>query len=406
MLLQIVMSLTLATSGAWAKAKTTDSSQTTKLATALDQAVGNAIKEKRIVGAAILVAKDGKVLYRKAHGLADREKKISMREDSLFRLASMTKTFTSVIALKLVDDGVLKLDDPVTKWLPEFKPKTQDGKTPVITLKHLLNHTSGLSYGFFQDKEGPYPKLGVADGLNDIGISLDENLKRLAQAPLFFEPGSAWQYSLSTDVLGRVIEKASKISLPEALRKYITTPLKLKDTAFWFVAPSDRIAVPYADGKPEPVRMTSTYVHPPGSNALFSPDRAFNKKAYPSGGSGAVGTLDDYFKFLEVLRNGGAPLLKSKTNEMLFTDTTGDLTVNAGGPGWGWTLAASILKDQKAAQIPLSNGSIQHGGAYGHFWWIDSKEKITTIVLTNTTYEGMSGQLPKDIRAAVYQSLQ
>jgi CubicO group peptidase (beta-lactamase class C family) len=162
----------------------------------LDNVVAKAISDNRIVGAVVVVAQQGNVLYFKSSGLVDREGKRPMQKDTVFRLASMTKPLVSVAVLRLVDQRILKLDDPVTKWLPDFKPRTADGKAQTITIRQLLTHTSGLNYGFLEAKDGPYHRLGVSDGLNDIGISLDENLNRLSQAPLLFTPGTSWQYSL------------------------------------------------------------------------------------------------------------------------------------------------------------------------------------------------------------------
>jgi CubicO group peptidase (beta-lactamase class C family) len=168
----------------------------------LDQAIDGAIAEQRIVGAVVLVARDGRLVYHRAAGLADREAGRALSEDGVFRLASLTKPMVAAAAMGLVEEGTLKLSDPVTKWLPGFHPALADGTQPVITVRHLLTHTSGLSYGFLEGPDHPYHRLGVSDGIDQAGISLDENVDRLAKAPLSYRPGSAWRYSLSMDVLG------------------------------------------------------------------------------------------------------------------------------------------------------------------------------------------------------------
>ncbi len=371
----------------------------------VDRVVARALAENRIVGCVVIVSKDGKILYNKASGLADRERNLPMQKDTIFRLASMTKPLVSVAALRLVDQNILRLDDPVTKWLPDFRPKTADGKIPIITIRHLLTHAAGLNYSFFENKEGPYHKLGVSDGLDDSGISLDENLRRIASAPLLFVPGTSWRYSLATDVLGRVIEKATKLDLDSAIKKLITKPLAMNDTEFTASHPG-RLATPYADAKPVPLRMPSFYQLPSDPGTInFSPARALNKKAYPSGGAGMVGTAGDYLLFLEAVRTDNASLLKTDTHETLFKNSTGAAYIPVGEPGWGWTLMSAVLLDPAAAKSPQSKGTIAWGGAYGHSWWVDRTAGLTVVILTNTALEGMSGSFPIEIKKAVYDAL-
>lgn len=376
-----------------------------KLTDALNATVDKALQEKRVVGTVVLISRDGKIIYEKAAGYADRENKQLMKTDSVFRLSSMTKPIVSVTALALVDQGKIKLDDPVTKWYPDFKPKTNAGDSPAITVRHLLTHTAGLNYGFLEEKTGPYHKAQVSDGLDLAGISLDENIKRIATVPLLFAPGTGWQYSVSTDILGGVLEKAMGLSLPEIVQKNVTGPLQMKDTSF-VATELQRLAVPYIDGYPQPTRMMDRQEVPMGNGfVLFSPGRALDRTAFPSGGAGMVGTATDYMKFLETVRKDGAPLLKTSTQKLLMTNQVGDIPVSAVGPGWGWTLGFAILKDATAAKSVQTAGTVQWGGVYGHSWWIDPKEKLTVIILTNTTLEGMSGKFPADIKTAIYKNL-
>ncbi len=164
-----------------------------------------AIAAQKLVGTVVLVARDGKVVYARAAGLADREAKQAVREDTQFRLASMTKPIVSIAALALVDRGKLSLEDPVTKYLPDFRPKLADGREATITVRQLITHTSGLTYKFLEKPDGPYHKAEVSDGIAEPGMSAAENLRRLASVPLVAEPGTAWGYSLSIDVLGEVV---------------------------------------------------------------------------------------------------------------------------------------------------------------------------------------------------------
>jgi CubicO group peptidase (beta-lactamase class C family) len=371
----------------------------------IDRVVAKAISENRIVGAVVIVSRDGKVLYEKASGLADRERNLPMQKDTVFRLASMTKPITSVAVLRLADQNLLKLDDPVTKWLPDFRPRTADGKVPIITIRHLLTHTSGLNYTFFEAKGGPYHKFGVSDGLDDSGISLDENLRRISRAPLLFAPGTSWHYSLATDVLGRVIEKVTNMDLDSVIRKLITGPLAMKDTEFVASHP-ERLATPYADGKPVPVRMPPLYRFPSGSSTInFSPSRAVNRNAYFSGGAGMVGTAADYLWFLEAVRTKDISVLKPESSKAVFESSTGRTSIQIEEPGWGWALMSAILIDPKAAQSPQNKGTIGWGGVYGHTWWVDPVAGLTVIILTNTAVEGMSGSFPSEVKRAIYDNL-
>ena len=371
----------------------------------IDRVVGKAISEKRIVGAVIVVSRNGKTLYAKASGLADREHGLPMRDDTVFRLASMTKPIISVAVLRLVGQNLLRLDDPVTKWLPEFTPRTADGKARIITIRHLLTHTAGLNYGFSEAEGGPYHKQGVSDGLDISGISLDENLRRISRAPLLFAPGTSWHYSLATDVLGRVVEKATGLDLDSAVKKLVTGPLAMNDTEFTASHP-ERLAVPYADGKPEPLRMPPFFQISFGLGAIrFSPLRALDKNAYFSGGAGMVGTAGDYLRFLEAVRTGEPALLKPESGKAVFACATGDAFIKVGEPGWGWALMSAILIDPKAAKSPQNRGTLNWGGVYGGTWWIDPVEGLTVVILTNTAIEGMSGGFTTEMKREIYGAL-
>jgi CubicO group peptidase (beta-lactamase class C family) len=368
----------------------------------VDSAIKKAIDEHRIVGTVILVEKNGKEVYRGIFGWNDRENHIPMTDNTAFRLASMTKPIVTVAALRLIDQGKLKLDDPVTKFIPDFKPKTPDGQTPTITIRNLLTHTAGLNYGFFEKNDGPYHKLNVSDGLNTTTISLEENVQRIAKAPLLFSPGTEWQYSVAIDVLGEVIERATKKSLQTVVNDLVLKPLTMKHTGF-SIEKNQPLAVPYADHQPEPIRMNEKeYIFPFGqSEVVFSPARIFDATAFPSGGAGMVGTADDYMKFLESIRIGKVPLKKS-TLQQMTSNQIGDLKTFM-GPAWGWTLAFAILKNSKEGNTPQAKGTYSWGGIYGHTFWVDPKNKLTVVILTNTAVEGTAGKFPHEIIEAVYK---
>ncbi len=187
-------------------------------ANAIDGAIEKALREKRLVGAVVLVAQGGEIVYRRAAGMADREAGKPMACNTLFRLASVSKPIVSTAALALMARGDMRLDDPVTRWLPDFRPRLADGTVPLLTLRHLMTHTAGLSYRFFQPEGGCYARLGVSDGMDEAALSLPENVRRIASAPLLAPPGAEWRYSIATDVLGAVIERASGLPLAQAVK--------------------------------------------------------------------------------------------------------------------------------------------------------------------------------------------
>lgn len=373
------------------------------LRTDIDAIVTQAIQEKRIVGAVVLIYQDGKPIYRSASGFSDRENSIPMTDDTIFRFSSLSKAITTIAVLKLIDAGQLNLNDPVTKWLPQFMPKANDGRTPIITIQHLLTHTSGLSMPFLEPKNGPYHQLGISDGLDKVNFSLAENIQRLGQAPLLYKPGRIWNYSLSTDVLGLILAEVTGKPLPDIIDELVLIPLGMTHTGF--LARSEHVSVPYADNKPEPLRMMDGYEMPFGlSSIVFYPSRIFDTNAFPSAGGSLSGTADDYLKLLEGIRLGTVSL-KKETLEKLTTNQIGMLSVTD-RPGWGWSLGFAILKHPLLAQTPQAKGTYEWGGIWGHTWWVDPTNKLTVVILTNTAIEGlMERQFANDIRNAIYADI-
>lgn len=374
------------------------------LGAAVDAAITNALDEKRLVGAVVLVARDGEIVHRRAAGLADREKGLATREDTIFRLASITKPIVTIAAMRLVEEGRMGLDDTVTRWLPDFRPRLADGSDATIRIRHLLTHTSGLGYSFSEEDGGPYISAGISDGLDQPGLPLAENLRRIASVPLRFAPGSDWQYSLAIDVLGGIIEAETGMPLGESVAELVTGPLGLADTAF-SVRDRSRLAAAYMNASPEPALM--------GENAVvmslmgpirFAPNRIFDPASYHSGGAGMAGTAADVLTTLETIRKGGAPLLSSETVGMMMTDQAGGHRQRhepGSGFGFGW----SVLTDPAEAGVPFPAGTLKWGGVYGHSWFIDPVKGLTVVALTNTTLEGMWGKFTVDLREAIYAEL-
>lgn len=374
------------------------------LEAAVDDVIDRAIAEERIVGAVVLVARGGQIAYGRAAGLADRETERPMSLDACFRLSSVTKPIVAATALALADRGVLPLDAPVSRFLPDFKPKLPDGSAPDITIGQLLTHTSGLSYGFLQPEGGPYLAAGVSDGMDQPGLSMSEELQRLAGVDLFFPPGAAWNYSLSLDVLGAAMEQAAGKPLQEVVAEHVLRPLGMATTGF-SAASADDLVTPYVDGPPAR-RMADPDVAPffELSGIRYSPSRALTPSSFPSGGAGMVGTAPDVLKLLEAVRKGGAPILSKAAAASLFANQIGDLVVTTHGPGYGFTNMGAILLDPALAASPHHKGTVSWGGVYGHSWHIDPAREITLVGLTNTATEGMSGAFSVELGAAVAAS--
>ena len=367
----------------------------------LDRVTDEAIAANRIVGGVLLVWRKGEPVYRRAAGLADREAGRSMQEDTIFRFASLTKPLVAATALALIERGTLTLDASINDWLPDFRPRLSDGRAPEITIRHLLTHTSGFGYptGVPDD---PYIKTKISSGLAEPGLGMEENLRRIAATPLFFSPGSAWRYGVSIDVLGAVIAKAVGKTLGEAVSEFVTGPLAMADTAF-SVSDRGRLAAAYADSESGAVLMGDPHriAIGPGAGLLFSPSRIFNPDSFQSGGAGMAGTAHDVMRFLEAIRTGGAPILKSETVELALQNQVGVLREEL-EPGMGFGLISAIIKDPQRAGKPYAAGTARWGGVYGHDWLIDRKAGLSVLSMTNTAVEGCMGRYRDDIVNAVY----
>lgn len=366
--------------------------------------VQQALDEHRLVGAVVLVARDGAPIHQEAAGWADRERARPMALDTVFRLASVSKPIVSTAAMVLAAQGRLGLDDDIARWLPAFRPLLPDGRPARISARQLLSHTAGLGYRFLEcDAHGPYARAGVSDGLDASGIDLDENLRRIASVPLLYAPGTAWGYSLATDVLGALIARVHGTSLDRAVHELVTGPLGMHDTGF-VARDAQRTATAYVNGNPQPHPLAEGETVSPFEGAVgiaFSPARIFDARAYASGGAGMAGTAGDLLRLLETLRQGGGALLPAPWVEEMGRDQlTGPDMPTA--PGYGFGLGFSVLRDPRRAASPETAGTWRWGGAYGHAWFVDRAQGLSVVALTNTLYEGMSGRFVTDLRDAVY----
>ncbi|MBL0374739.1 beta-lactamase family protein [Rhizobium sp. KVB221] len=365
----------------------------------VDRVIDEAVRAGRITGAVVLVYKDGEPVVRRAAGFADREAAIPVEFDTIFRLASVTKPIVAAAALAMVERGKLGLTDKVADHLPWFTPRTADGKPADITMHHLLTHTSGLVYD-------PALELLPADraiscGLSDTDLDFEANFSRHNAIPLAFAPGMRWAYSFATDLLGAVIAKVHGGTLEDAVVAYVAGPLGMIDSRFHITDPA-RLAVPYGDAKPLPVRMSDpwTATDDAGWTLGFSPSRIFNSKAFQSGGAGMAGTADDIMRLLEALRAGGAGVLRPETVRMGFANQIGALEMDDPGVKFGYF--GAVVDDPARAMTPQSRGTIRWGGVYGLNWFIDPEEKLSAVSVTNNALEGCMGAFPDQIVNAVY----
>jgi CubicO group peptidase (beta-lactamase class C family) len=251
--------------------------------------------------------------------------------------------------------------------------------------------------------DGPYHRAGVSDGLDQPGLSAQENLRRIASVPLLFEPGSGWQYSVAYDVLGSLLERAVGKPLPEIFREVVLGPLSMTGTGF-HVSDTPRLASPYWAASSGTTRMKEQQEVPFAGGAIsFAPHRVFDSSSYPSGGSGLVGTASDFLRLLEAVRNGGSPVLSPQSVELLSNIATGNLRTLV--PGSGWSLGWCVLRDPSQTKSPQTPGTWMWGGVYGCFWFVDPARALSVAVLTNTAVVGMLGPFPDAVRDAIYSSV-
>lgn len=380
----------------------------TQVSARIQAVVQQALDEQRVVGAVVLVARDGELIHQQAAGFADREGARPMTQQTVFRLASVSKPIVSAAALALVAQGRLDFDVAIDRWLPTFQPRLADGRPARITTRQLLSHTAGLGYRFFEaDAQGAYARAGISDGMDASGISLAENLRRLASVPLLYEPGTAWGYSLATDVLGALIARVHGTSLDDAVRQLVTGPVGMTDTGF--VARDPRqVATAYVNGAPQPHRLAEGETVSPFAGAVgiaYSPARIFDPQAFPSGGAGMAGTAGDFLRLLEVLRQGRGRLLPDELIAEMGRDHTDGLEL-PNAPGFGFGLGFSVLRDPQLAASPESPGTWRWGGAYGHAWFVDRAQGLSVVAFTNTLYEGMCGRFVTALRDAVYDAME
>jgi CubicO group peptidase (beta-lactamase class C family) len=370
-----------------------------------------------VAGMVTLIHRHGETVHSDVLGWQDEEARIPMRRDTLCRIASMTKPIVSVAALMLVEEGKLRLGEPVDKFLPELANRKvlrspggalddiYDAPRP-ITLKDLLLHRSGIPY--LLTAEGPMgPALAEFNSRVLPGdLPMDDWMARVGALPSVYEPGARWHYGLSTDVLGVLIQRASGMSFPDFLRTRIFEPLGMVDSFFW--VPDDKLHRFGPAYTPDP-KLGRRVVQDHPSNSRWR-----NPASFPSGGAGLVSTADDYLKFAKMIlgrgKSGDVRLLSRATFELMTTDhltPTERATPFLGSPFWtsiGFGLGLSIADNPTSQDWLGSPGRLGWPGAYGTWWVADPKEDLIALMMIQL-YFGAGGTMRTDLETAIYQAI-
>ncbi len=384
------------------------------------------VDKRAIAGAVVLIQQYGKPIYYDALGKSDVEANTPMTRDTIFRIASMTKPITSVALMMLVEEGKLHLDDPLSKHLPEFKdmmvlvPTKEDGEDKgyqlvkadrPITIRHLLTHTSGIIYRFSGRPHlaKMYAEADVSDGLVETEGTIGENVKRIAKLPLLHQPGTAWEYGLNTDVLGRVVEVASGKTLADFFRERIFEPLQMHDTSF--LVPKEkrsRLAAVYTPDDKKTIRRVGRGPIRVGSLIYSADFPTLDDNRYYSGGAGLSSTARDYGRFLQMLLNrgelDGKRLLKAETVDQMTRNQIGDKRIGFSIHGDGFGYGFGVVTGREKPPSPAPVGSYSWGGIFYTFFWVDPRRQLIGILLTQL-YPSNHLTLLKDFQSKVYESL-
>ena len=373
-----------------------------------------------IPGAVLLVARDGKLVYLQTVGYQDREKHTAMKPDAIFRIASMTKPITSVAVMMLAEEGKIDLLAPVAQYLPEFKDvkvgaekmDSSSGKAALsfedprrpMTVQDLLRHTSGLVYGPFGNTlvHQAYNKANLFDAHQ----TLAEFVTKLSKLPLAHQPGTVWEYGMSIDVLGRIVEVASGTAFDRFVEERIAGPLGMHDTGFYLsAAQGARLAEPQVD--------PATGKRPGASSAQ---DLTKEKQKWFSGGGGLLSTASDYARFCQMLLNrgelGGVRLLAPKTIAVMTSDQLPPGIPRLGyedmapTPEMGQSFGLGFAVRTDAGHSPVSGsvGDYFWAGAYGTYFWIDPQEKMFAVMMVQMPFP-QSGYYRRTVRELVYGAL-
>jgi len=369
---------------------------------ALQQTMRGLVDDAKLAGVTTLVARHGKVVHFDAYGVQNLDAKTPVAKDTIFRIASMTKPIAGVAMMMLWEQGKWTLDDPVATQIPEFAglkvatPTGEVAQTRPMTMRQLMSHTAGF------DVSGGYSKMNITDPSQPLQAMVD----KLARLPLPVQPGSDWRYGPSVDIQGYIVEKLSGVPLDVFLRTKIFEPLGMKDTGFWVE-------------KSKADRVTKMFTYGPDKRIMTAPTQGdpTSKPAFLSGSGGLLSTTGDYFRFAQMMLNGGQAngkrLLKASTVELMRTNVLEEgVKVDLYGPsqeGIGFGLDFAIVMDPAKAATPEGKNSFYWGGAFGTWFWIDPTNDVIVVGmiqnLNGSIPTGDSPQVRPLSRKLVYQAL-
>jgi CubicO group peptidase (beta-lactamase class C family) len=376
----------------------------------IDKMVQQAVDSGWIAGAVGFIARDGRIVYDKPFGVNNLETRTQMRKDDIFRIASQTKAITSLAVMMLFEEGKFLLDDPISKYIPEFANPTvlekfnakDSAYTTVkanreITIRDLLTHTSGIDYAEIgsEDFKAIYAKAGIPLGFVSEKIVLADKIRKLGKLPLVHQPGERFTYGLNVDVLGYLVEILSGESLDHYFQKHIFEPLGMNDTYFYLPASKYNrlVKVTSEDKNHHLVNAPSDFV-----------DYPINGKTYFSGGAGLSSTIKDYATFLQMLLNkgeyNGKRLIARRTVELMTSNQIGDLNVGRDKFGLGF----DITTVNGQAVLGVSEGSFSWGGYFATTYWADPKEHLVCLLFIQQSPFSHS-EIQSKFKAMVYQAL-
>ena len=377
----------------------------------IDSMIIQSIEDKWIAGAVGFIARDGKIIYNRAFGESDLENGTPMQTDAIFRIASQTKAIASIGLMMLFEEGKFLLDDPVSKYIPEFaNPQVIDKYNPAdtsfttvpasreITIRDLFTHTSGIDYALIGSPmmNAVYSKAGIMGGFGNDRITIGDDIRLLGKQPLVHQPGERFTYGLNVDVIGYLVEILSGQKLDQFLKTRLFDPLGMEDT--WFYLPEDKhqrlVKVNTED-------QNRTIVPMPDQEIVNYP---LTNGVYFSGGAGLSSTTKDYAIFLQMLLNKGVykgkRLLASRTVELITSNQIGDLNVGKDKFGLGF----EITTEAGQAVLGISEGSFAWGGYFGTTYWADPEERLVCLLFMQQVPLSHS-EIQNKFKAMVYQAL-
>jgi CubicO group peptidase (beta-lactamase class C family) len=376
----------------------------------IDTMLLQSIDKGWIAGAVGFIARDGKIIYNRSFGVSDLENKMPMQTDNIFRIASQTKAITSIGLMMLFEEGKFLLDDPVSKYIPEFAhPQVLDKfnekdttfttvpSRREITIRDLLTHTSGIDYAGIGSPamEAIYSKAGITGGFGNDKVTIGDDIKLLGKQPLVHQPGERFTYGLNVDVIGYLIEILSGEKLDQYLKKHVFEPLGMNDT--WFCLPEEKHG-----------RLVKVNTENADHHATSMPQGSVNypllKGTYFAGGAELSSTTKDYAIFLQMLLNkgeyNGKRLLSRRTVELITCNQIGDLNLGVDKFGLGF----EITTERGQAVLGISEGSFAWGGYFGTTYWADPKERMVCLLFIQQSPLS-HGEIQSKFKALVYQTL-